>query len=115
MKKFLSFVLILLVLLSIAAGVSKILLMEQEARFFAAFGVTDSLLIAFGIFQVLGGLLLAVPRTRLVGAAIVAVTFIISAVLLLLAGSWGVAAVTIIAMLLLVLVGRPGTSGPARH
>lgn len=115
MKNFLNIVLVLLVALSVASGIPKILLMQREVEFFTTYGFTNSLLIAFGTSQVIGGLLLAVPRTRLIGAACVSITFVISAVLLLLAGSWGVAAITIVAMLLLVLVGRPVSSGPARR
>ena len=77
----------LLVFLAISSGLTKILLMPQDVEFFGKYGFTTFLLILFGALQVIGGLLLVFLKTRILGAAIVAVTFSISAVVLILAGS----------------------------
>ena len=55
-------------LLSIAAGVAKVTLVPEEIEFLQQFGFNDLFSICFGILQVLGGLLLLVPVTRLYGS-----------------------------------------------
>lgn len=78
---------VILGLLSIAAGAAKVTLVPEEAVFLQQFGFTDALIIAFGLIQVLGGVLIVVPRTRAYGASICFVGFAVSAVLLLIAGN----------------------------
>ncbi len=49
--------------------------MQQDSRVFGQYGFNNPFLIGFGIVQLFGGILLAIPKTRVVGAVIVAITF----------------------------------------
>ena len=91
----------LLMFLAISLGLTKILLMPQDVEFFGKYGFTNFLLILFGAIQVIGGLLLVFLKTRILGAAIVAATFAISAVILILAGSVPATIATLVALGLL--------------
>lgn len=80
------------------------MLMQQDVEFFAEYGFTDSILIAYGITQVLGGGLLVLPKTRIVGAIVVAITFLISLVVLVMAGNIPIAFITLVCVALLGLI-----------
>ena len=97
-------VIALLVFLAVSSGATKVMLMQQDVMFFGSFGFTDPMLIAFGAVQLVGGLLLIFRSTRLYGALVIAVSFAVSAVLLLMAGSILVAIITLIAICLLAWV-----------
>ena len=95
---------VILGLLSIAAGVAKVALVPEEATFLQSFGFTDALIIAFGLIQVLGGVLLAVPRTRAYGASICFVGFTVSAVLLLIDGKLAFGGVSLLPVALCAFI-----------
>ena len=97
-------ILAILTLLAVSSGITKILLMPQDVDFFGKYGFSDPLLIAYGSVQLLGGFLLVFTKTRFAGAAIVAVTFLISLALLLMEGNVPVSIVTAVATLLLLVV-----------
>ena len=97
-------VLVILVLLAVASGVAKILLVPQDVAFFGKYGFSNAMLIGFGITQLAGGLLMVLKKTRFVGAAIVAATFLVSLGLLLVEGNIPVSIITLIATLLLGVV-----------
>jgi len=97
-------ILAILTLLAVSSGITKILLMPQDVLFFGKYGFSDPLLIAYGSVQLLGGFLLVFTKTRFAGAAIVAVTFLISLALLLMEGNVPVSIVTAVATLLLLVV-----------
>lgn len=101
MKYVSAIVLAILVFLAVSSGITKMLLMEQEVDFFGKFGFSDPALITFGLVQLIGGVLLVFKRTRFAGAAIVAITFIISLALLLLDGNVPMSIATLVATLLL--------------
>ena len=96
--------LILLIFLAILSGVTKIALMEQDVELFGKYGFSNSILIAFGAIQLIGGVLLPFRKTRFSGAAIVAVTFLVSLVVLLMECNVPVSIATIIATLLLGMI-----------
>lgn len=104
MKIFSTILVVLLVLLAATSGITKIMLMQQDVDFFGKYGFTDPILVAFGVTQLLGGLLMIHRKTRFTGAAIVAVTFLVSLALLLIEGNIPVSIVTAVATLLLALV-----------
>lgn len=83
------------------------MLMPQEVDFFANYGFSNAMLIAFGADQLAGGILMLMAKTRMVGTMLVAITFLWSAVLLVIAGNIPVAIVTVVCVLLLVFVARP--------
>lgn len=104
MKVAFTAVLILLVFLSISSGITKISLMQQDVEFFGKYGFSNPILIAFGATQLIGGLLLPFRKTRFAGAAVVAITFLVSLVLLLLDGNIPVSLVTLLMTILLGVV-----------
>ena len=104
MKVVSTLILVILILLAVSSGITKILLMQQDVDFFGKYGFSDPILIGFGLAQLLGGLLLAFSKTRFIGAAVVAVTFLISLALLLIEGNIPVSIITAVATLLLGVV-----------
>ena len=74
-------------LLSFVAALPKILRMPREIDFFAGVGMGELSVVALGLLQLLGGVLLLFLRTRLVGASIASITFLVSAVFLFVKGS----------------------------
>lgn len=109
MKIIFTIIIVILVLLAIASGIPKILLLPQDVEFFGQYGFSDPLLIVFGIVQVIGGVLLAIPKTRVIGAIIIAITFVVSALLLFLSGNIPVTIITLVFTGLLVLVAKYST------
>jgi len=94
-------ILVILTFLAISAGITKVLLMPRDVDFFGQYGFSSSVLVVYGLVQLIGGLLLPFSKTRFVGAAIVAVTFLVSLVVLLMDGNIPVSIVTIVMILLL--------------
>jgi len=106
-------VLAILVFLAVPSGLTKVMLMPQDVEFFGRYGFTNSLLIGYGALQILGGVLMILRKTRLIGAAIVAVTFLISLVVLLLEGNILISIVTAIAIALLVAIMKQTSTSAA--
>ena len=105
MKKIVfTIILVILMFLAISSGITKIVLMQQDVDFFGKYGFSNPILIAYGTVQLIGGVLLPFRKTRFVGAAIVATTFLISLVVLLIEGNIPVSIATIVATLLLGVV-----------
>ena len=101
MKIFINVILIILMFLAISSGVSKVMLMPQDVEFFGQYGFTNSILIVYGVIQLLGGILLVPSKTRVIAALVVAVTFFISLVVLVMEGNISVAIVTLVCIALL--------------
>jgi hypothetical protein len=78
--------------------------MPEDVEFFGRYGFSNPMLVAFGSIQLIGGIFMPFPRTRFIGAAIVAITFLVSLVLLLMDGNIPVSIVTAVATLLLGIV-----------
>jgi uncharacterized membrane protein YphA (DoxX/SURF4 family) len=98
MKIVLIVLITILALLALASGVTKIMLLPRDVEFFGAYGFTNLTLIIFGIAQVAGGILLIAPKTRVYGAVLVGITFLVSAYLLVLAGDIPAAVITVTAI-----------------
>lgn len=77
----------LISLLSIAAGLAKIMQVPQEMEFLTGFGLTPIIILIFGVVQVLGGALIAIPKLRLAGAIFIIISFLLSAILVFLSGN----------------------------
>ena len=91
----------LLVFLAGSSGLTKIMLMDQEVEFFGKFGVAGPLIIGFGIVQLIGAVLLIFTRTRITGAVLIAITFVMSAYMLIVEGNWPFTIATLLALVLL--------------
>ena len=72
----------------------------QELQFFAQLGLGNLAVAAFGVLQIAGAALLAIPRTRLAGAITCDLMFTLSAVMILLSGSIGFGLVALIPAIL---------------
>ncbi len=94
----------LLVFLAVSSGITKIMLLPQDIVFFGKYGFNNFMLIIFGVVQVIGGVLMVIPKTRIYGASAVIITFGISLILLIVEGNYPVSVITLIAMALLILV-----------
>ena len=104
MKVIYTIILVILTFLAISSGITKVLLMQRDVEFFGQYGFSNMILMIYGAVQVIGGFLLPFSKTRFVGAAIVATTFLISLVVLLMDGNMAMSMITLVMTLLLVLV-----------
>lgn len=79
---------ILLVILGIAAGVSKMLQTPQEMAFFQGeMGYSAEFIVAFGACQFLGALLMVFQKTRLAGALVLGLTLFLSCIVVFMSGN----------------------------
>lgn len=111
--KIVSYLIITIVaLLSIAAGLAKVMQTPQEMEFLQGAGLSTGLIIVFGIVQILGGLLLVPGKTRVVGAVIAASAFAVSAALIFMSGNlaFGLISLLPIALAGIVIYQSSGTA-----
>jgi hypothetical protein len=87
MKYIYNLLILIIALISVAAGIAKIMQMPQEVEFLQSFSLNSILITMFGIVQVLGGALLSNKKGRLYGAIIVALCFFISTILIFISGN----------------------------
>lgn len=106
--------LILLTLLSVASGAAKVMRMPQEVAFFGNAGMDETGVVVFGVTQLLGGALLALRKTRLAGALVMAATFAISTVVILMAGDLAFALFSLLPIVLLGVVFFAERRGPGK-
>ncbi len=107
-------VLVVLIFLAVSSGITKVALMQQDVDFFGKYGFSNPILVVYGLVQLIGGVLMMLKRTRLVGAAVVAITFLISLVILLMEGNIPVSAATVVATLLLgAIIGQSWKAAPS--
>ena len=104
MKTFLKVILFILVFLAVSSGITKIMLLPQDVEFFGRYGFTNPILMTYGVVQLVGGILLAIPKTRKYGAATVALTFIISLIVLIMEGNILVSVITLVATAFLGII-----------
>ena len=97
-------VLIILVIMSLAAGGAKVASMPQEIQFFKDAGVNVAWLLPLGGLQIIGGLLAIYHRTRRVGIAIVAFGFLLSTVVIFMTGSTAFGVFSLLPVLLCAFV-----------
>lgn len=83
-------------LLSIAAGLPKVLRMPQEVGFFAEAGLGIAPLMLLGGLQVAGGILTLTVRFRQIGLFLVIVGFLVSVLVLAMTGDFAFASVSML-------------------
>lgn len=96
----------LLALMSVAAGGAKLAAMQQEVAFFAEAGLDVTWLLPLGAVQVIGAFLAIYPRSRAIGAAIMALGFFVSSVVIFMTGNIGFALISLIPVFLSGFVAR---------
>jgi hypothetical protein len=100
MQQVKTIILVLLVLLGAAAGLAKITLAPPEVEFFKGLGLGTAVVLAFGILQLAGALLLVLQKTRLIGAVILDITFTLSVVMIFMTSQIGFALVSVIPVIM---------------
>ena len=95
---------VIICLLSIAAGAAKVLQSPEEVQFLQGFGFNTTLIISYGLIQVAGGVLLAISKTRKLGALVTIVGFAISTILIGMAGNLGFAAISLLPILVISFI-----------
>lgn len=95
---------VLITLMSITAGIPKITRIPDEMEFFQAAGLGVVSLVLLGVLQIIGGALLILNKTRMLGATVATVGFLASTVVLLLAGKTVFAVVSTIPVGLAILI-----------
>ncbi len=77
----------IIALLSIAAGLAKVMQTQQEMEFLQGVGLSSVLIVAFGLVQISGGVLLVPRKTRMLGAVLAASALFVSTVLIFVGGN----------------------------
>lgn len=97
---------ILTTLLSISTGVFKLMQQEADILLFEKIGFNATATTLLGLVQLIGGLLLILPKTRKIGAYVMIPTFVLAAIAVFVNGMMGFGFVSIlfIGMAYLVLV-----------
>lgn len=100
----------ILVLMSLAAGVAKMLQMPQELGFLSSLGIGERTVLILGIVQALGGVLLVPPGTRRIGALLAIFALVVSGVALFASGNTGIGLITLfpIAIGVSIFLEKPG-------
>lgn len=80
-------IVVLITVLSIAAGFAKVMQVPEEMAFLQGLGLSSTLIVIFGLVQIVGGLGLVLVKTRLFGAILTTLGFAISAVLIFVDGN----------------------------
>lgn len=94
----------ILALLSVAAGIPKILQLPQELDFLQAIGFTAIAVSVLGVVQLAGGLLLFFKSSRVPGATLAGLAFLISSIAIFLGGNTAFALISLLPPALLVFV-----------
>jgi len=77
----------IIALLSVAAGLAKVMHTQREMEFLQGLGLSTTLIMAFGLVQIIGGVLLVSRKTRMPGAILVILALVVSTALLFIAGN----------------------------
>ena len=97
-------IILIVVLLSIAAGLAKVMQTEHEMEFLQSFGLNGVLIIAFGMVQVSGGVLLGHSKTRMFGAVLALSAFVASTILIFVGGNLAFGLLSIIPIALTCVI-----------
>ena len=78
---------VLLVSLALFSAIAKIFQFAEEMAFFqGVLGFSTTVIVAFGVVQLLSAVLLAMVRTRVIGAGMLAITLLVSTAVLFKSG-----------------------------
>ena len=106
--------LVLVTVLTIAAGIPKIMRIPAEVNFFQDAGLGETALLVFGLFQMTGGILLIFRKTRSWGAIQVALSFLLSAVMVFMSGQIMFGLVSLVPILMTGMVLKNSLGKQAR-
>jgi hypothetical protein len=81
-------IVVIIALLSIAAGLAKVMQTQQEMELLQGLGLNSFLIVGFGLVQIIGGVLLVPKKTRMPGAILVALALVVSTALIFIGGNF---------------------------
>lgn len=94
----------IVVLLSVAAGLAKVMEAPQELEFLQSAGLSTTLIIIFGLIQIAAAVLLVPRKTRMAGSVLAALAFAVSSVLIFVAGNLGFGLFSLLPVLLACVI-----------
>ena len=80
-------IVVVIALLSIAAGLAKVMQAPQEMEFLQGLGLSTVQIVVFGLVQILGGVLLVPGKTRMPGSILVTAALVVSTTLIFIGGN----------------------------
>ena len=80
-------IVVIIALLSISAGLAKVMQAPQEMEFLQSVGLSKIVIFIFGLVQIAGGVLLTPKKTRMFGAVLASSAFVVSTVLIFVGGN----------------------------
>lgn len=96
-------VIYVLAALSVAAGIPKILQMPQELGFLNAIGFSAIAVSIFGIVQFIGGVLLLWKKSRLPGAVVAGLAFLVSSLAIFASGNTKFGLISLLPIAILIV------------
>ncbi len=90
----------IIALLSIAAGLAKVMQVPDEMLFLTELGLDNTMIFVFGTIQIVGGILLAIPQLKMVGSLLVLIAFLVSAALVFVSGNFTFGMVSLIPVII---------------
>ncbi|MGI9264850.1 MAG: hypothetical protein ACR2QU_07965, partial [Gammaproteobacteria bacterium] len=93
-----------LAILSAAAGVPKIQQMPQELDFLGRIGISHTGVLVLGVLQLSGGLLILWKKSRLTGAAIAGLMFLVSSIAIFAGGNMSFGLISLLPVAVSVVV-----------
>lgn len=121
MKTVINLLIVIIALLSLAAGIAKVTNSPQEVQFLQSFGFNGFAIVLYGAVQISAATLLSVgallshKTAQLVGAIIVALGFLLSSILIFSSGSWIFGLVSLLPVALTCLVIKPESKIEAKN
>ncbi|HKJ17301.1 MAG TPA: DoxX family protein [Xanthomonadales bacterium] len=103
----------ILVLMSLIAGVAKIMQMPQELGFLEHIGMTERAVMILGVIQATGGVLLAIPMARATGAILAVAALAVSGLALFVSGNTSVGLITLFPIAIGIWIITEGTGTQA--
>lgn len=94
----------LLAILSVAAGIPKIMQQPQELGFLSSIGLSGVLVSILGVVQLAGGVMLFWSRSRLPGALMAGFALLVSSAALFAGGNATFALVSLVPFLMMLIV-----------
>ena len=105
MKILQTILLVVLALMSAAAGAAKVFQAPQETAFFESAGLAAFWLLPLGVLQIAGALAAIPHQTRRIGMALVAAGFLVSAIIIFMTGNLGFGLISLLPVLLAAAIG----------
>ncbi len=107
MKYLRTIMLVAVLLLALASGIAKIMLIPEELAFFQKVGLTETAIILVGVFQIISAVLILITRFRKIGATLLGLTFGFSTILIFLSGDIVFGLFSLLPITLIFLIVKP--------